>query len=147
MTFGASPMPNHRISQGVSAYFGMPCEARMNGSTAEVARGDSRSTNGRPMPMMQPMTKPSADTRSVATVSVESLPLPVISTIRSAVASGGAKNSGPKRARRPLPGAEQRQREHDAAAGDDPLARDGGGFRQAGCDVGAAHCTSARIRS
>ena len=95
MTFGASPMPNHRISQGVSAYFGMPCDARMNGSTAAVTRGDSRSRNG------------SADARDAADHKAgrrdahgrddvgESLPLPAISTMRCAVASGGAKNSGP----------------------------------------------------
>ncbi len=147
MTFGASPMPNHRISQGVSAYFGMPCEARMKGSTAAVTRGDSRSRNGRPTPATQPMTKPIADTRSVAIVSVRSLPLPAISTMRCAVASGGAKNSGPKARAPHSQAASSATASSNAAAGHDPLPRDRVAFGQIGCDVGAAHCTSARMRS
>ena len=43
-------MPNQRISQGASAYFGMPIDAMMNGSTASVARCERRSRNGRMTP-------------------------------------------------------------------------------------------------
>ena len=46
----------------------------LNAFGASVARGDNRSRNGRPMPQTQPTTKPSADTRKVAMVSVRSLP-------------------------------------------------------------------------
>ena len=67
----------------------------MNGSMACVARVDNRSRKGSATPAMQPITKPDAETRIVATMSVSSLPLPAISTMRCAVASGGAKNNGP----------------------------------------------------
>ena len=52
-------MPNQRISQGASAYFGMPIEAMMNGSTASVARGERRSRNGSSTPATAAIAKPS----------------------------------------------------------------------------------------
>src|SRR5437879_6407224 len=54
------------MSQGASAYLGIPIEAMMKGSTASVRRGERRSRNGSSTPSTQAMEKPSADTRAVA---------------------------------------------------------------------------------
>ena len=51
-------MPNQRISQGASAYFGMPIEAMMKGSTASVARCERRSRNGSSTPATAAIAKP-----------------------------------------------------------------------------------------
>ena len=61
-------------------------------------------------------------------MSVNSLPLPAISTMRCAVASGGAKNSGPKARAPHSQASEQRDRQRKPAAGHDPLPRDARGF-------------------
>ena len=67
----------------------------MNGSMACGRARRQPQQERQPDAAAQPMTKPSADTRKVAMVSVRSLPFAAISTMRCAVASGGAKNSGP----------------------------------------------------
>ncbi len=58
-------MPNQRMNSGTSAYFGMPTEAMMYGSTAAVSRGKRRSRNGSATPKPQPIAKPITESRSV----------------------------------------------------------------------------------
>ena len=129
MTFGASPMPNHRISQRRQRVF----RDALRGHDERLDRRRSRAATAAagtaaPTPQTQPMTKPIADTRKVATMSVKSLPFAAISTMRCAVASGGAKNSGPKARAPHSQAASSATAKQDAAAGDDPLPRDRRGF-------------------
>ena len=143
-----SPIPNQRISQGASAYFGMPMVNMMAGSTASVARGERRSRNGRITPAMPAMAKPATATRSVARMSENICPL---SGERPQALRGFERRreeQRPERARAVFPAGDEREREHDAPAIDHPFAGDGGArgnIGHRGGDVG--HCTSALIFS
>ena len=142
-------MPNQRISHGASAYFGMPIEAMMEGSTASVARGERRSRNGSSTPATPAMAKPSADTRSVATMSVEQL------AARGQLDDPHARRrAAGRRTASPSVRAPNSQPSMSSAASTSrpPSTghlRDATGAPEtmASAQAGAGHCTSARMRS
>ena len=121
----------------------------MNGSTASVARGDSRSRNG--SSHAGDAADGKADDRDPQRRDDVGEQLAAAGHLDEAlqqVASGGAKNSGPNVRAPHSQAGEQRERERNAGRRSRSIARGiAAGLRQAGCDVGAAHCTSARIVS